>query len=116
MFYGLADAFILPSIKEEWGLVVNEAMASGLPVIVSKTAGCAEDLLDAVKPDDAPPGTGSQLARMGLKDCVRANGLVFDPNSSEELAQALLLLESSAELRKTHGAGQPADCQPVLMR
>ena len=36
---------MLPSLKEEWGLVVNEAMASGLPVIVSRTAGCAEDLV-----------------------------------------------------------------------
>ena len=49
VFYGLADAFILPSVREEWGLVVNEAMASGLPVIVSETAGCAEDLLEMSK-------------------------------------------------------------------
>ena len=45
VFYALAEAFVLPSLKEEWGLVVNEAMAAGLPVIVSRTAGCAEDLL-----------------------------------------------------------------------
>ena len=45
VFYALADAFILPSLWEEWGLVVNEAMAAGLPVVVSETAGCAEDLL-----------------------------------------------------------------------
>lgn len=45
VFYALAEAFILPSLKEEWGLVVNEAMACSLPVIVSRTAGCAEDLL-----------------------------------------------------------------------
>ncbi|MFM8885357.1 MAG: glycosyltransferase, partial [Chthoniobacterales bacterium] len=43
VFYALAEAFILPSLKEEWGLVVNEAMACSLPVIVSRTAGCAED-------------------------------------------------------------------------
>jgi 1,2-diacylglycerol 3-alpha-glucosyltransferase len=104
VFYGLADAFILPSVKEEWGLVVNEAMASGLPVIVSETVGCAEDLLDAVKWDDVfPQSAGPQLARLGLRHRLRANGLVFDPNSSDELSQALLLLESSAELRNAMG-------------
>src|SRR5262249_11541271 len=45
VFYALADAFVLPSHWEEWGLVVNEAMAAGLPVVVSCRAGCAEDLL-----------------------------------------------------------------------
>jgi glycosyltransferase involved in cell wall biosynthesis len=44
-FYGLAEAFILPSVSETWGLVVNEAMAAGLPVLVSHRCGCAEDLV-----------------------------------------------------------------------
>ena len=44
--YGLATVFILPSIiNEQWGLVVNEAMAAGLPAIVSNTCGCAPDLV-----------------------------------------------------------------------
>jgi glycosyltransferase involved in cell wall biosynthesis len=44
-YYGLAAAFVLPSLADQWGLVVNEAMASGLPVLVSKRCGCAEDLV-----------------------------------------------------------------------
>jgi len=43
--YSVGDAFILPSIKEPWGLVVNEAMAFGLPVIVSNVCGCSLDLV-----------------------------------------------------------------------
>lgn len=46
IYYGLADAFILPSLSEQWGLVVNEAMASGLPVLVSDHCGCAVELVD----------------------------------------------------------------------
>lgn len=44
-YYGLASAFIHPALQEQWGLVVNEAMASRLPVIVSKSTGCARDLV-----------------------------------------------------------------------
>ncbi|MER8710056.1 glycosyltransferase [Mesorhizobium sp. M1088] len=43
--YGLSKTFILASLVEQWGLVVNEAMASGLPVLVSRRCGCAEDLV-----------------------------------------------------------------------
>jgi 1,2-diacylglycerol 3-alpha-glucosyltransferase len=44
-YYGLASAFVHASTSEPWGLVVNEAMASGLPVIVSNRCGCAVDLV-----------------------------------------------------------------------
>jgi glycosyltransferase involved in cell wall biosynthesis len=44
-YYGLAGALVHASTTEQWGLVVNEAMASGLPVIVSRTCGCAPDLV-----------------------------------------------------------------------
>jgi glycosyltransferase involved in cell wall biosynthesis len=43
--YTQADIFILPSKFEPWGLVVNEAMAAGLPVLLSDAVGCAPDLL-----------------------------------------------------------------------
>ena len=44
-YYGLAGAFVHASTTEQWGLVVNEAMAAGLPVIVSDRCGCAPDLV-----------------------------------------------------------------------
>ena len=45
-WYAAADALVLPSdSRETWGLVVNEAMAAGLPVIVSDAAGCSVDLV-----------------------------------------------------------------------
>jgi glycosyltransferase involved in cell wall biosynthesis len=45
VYYGLARVFVHASASEPWGLVVNEAMASGLPVIVSDRCGCAQDLV-----------------------------------------------------------------------
>jgi glycosyltransferase involved in cell wall biosynthesis len=44
-FYALAEALVFPTLSDPWGLVVNEAMACGLPVIVSDAAGCVADLI-----------------------------------------------------------------------
>ena len=45
-FYALASAFILASsYSEQWGLVVNEAMSAGTPVLVSRVCGSAADLV-----------------------------------------------------------------------
>lgn len=66
-FYGLAAAFIQASTTEQWGLVVNEAMASGLPVLVSKRCGCAPDLV-----------------KNGI------NGFTFDPYDTEDLIARML--------------------------
>ena len=44
--YNVADVLVLPSQREPWGLVVNEAMACGTAVIVSDEVGCARDLLN----------------------------------------------------------------------
>lgn len=45
-FYALADVMCLPSnATETWGLVVNEALACGTPVVVSDAVGCAPDLV-----------------------------------------------------------------------
>ncbi|TVR84814.1 MAG: glycosyltransferase [Rhodospirillales bacterium] len=45
-WYARAGCFLLGSTTEQWGLVVNEAMAAGLPVIVSDRCGCAADLVE----------------------------------------------------------------------
>jgi glycosyltransferase involved in cell wall biosynthesis len=44
--YALAEALVLPTHSDTWGLVVNEAMACGLPIIVSSVAGCSADLVE----------------------------------------------------------------------
>jgi glycosyltransferase involved in cell wall biosynthesis len=44
-YYALAEVFVFPSHSDPWGLVVNEAMACGLPVISSEAAGCTADLV-----------------------------------------------------------------------
>jgi len=45
-YYALAEALVFPTHAEVWGLVVNEAMASGLPVICTEVTGCAADLVE----------------------------------------------------------------------
>jgi glycosyltransferase involved in cell wall biosynthesis len=43
--YRSADVMVLPTLQDVWGLVVNEALLSGVPVLCSKYAGCARDLV-----------------------------------------------------------------------
>lgn len=100
IFYALADAFILPSAVEEWGLVINEALSCSLPVVVSETVGSAEDLLRAGSPPGAEWSTGE---KPGLAKCIRQNGFVFDPKSAAALTEALLTLDSDPALRQSMG-------------
>jgi glycosyltransferase involved in cell wall biosynthesis len=44
-FFALATVFVLPSEREPWGLIVNEVMNAGRPVIVSDETGCQPDLI-----------------------------------------------------------------------
>jgi len=103
IFYGLADAFILPSLYEEWGLVVNEAMACSLPVVVSRTAGCTEDLLEMGVPGEALNGEAAAIGKLRLDSNLRKNGLVFDPQSPGELSRVMSCLAENPGLRMAMG-------------
>ena len=68
-YYARAGAFVHPSSADQWALVVNEAMACGLPVVVSTGAGCVEDLVDEGR-----------------------NGFSFSPGDADALANHLFAL------------------------
>lgn len=44
-YYSMADIFVLPTLSDAWGLVVNEAMMFGLPIITTNKAGCSQELI-----------------------------------------------------------------------
>jgi glycosyltransferase involved in cell wall biosynthesis len=44
--YAQADVFVLPSLSEPWGMVLNEAAAAGLPLVATDAAGAAHDLVE----------------------------------------------------------------------
>lgn len=64
--YRANDVFILPSTSEPWGLVVEEALNNGLPVIVSDHVGCASEIVN------------------------KTNGIVFQLSDPEGLKKAIL--------------------------
>jgi glycosyltransferase involved in cell wall biosynthesis len=78
--YRGAGALVLPSTREPWGLVVNEALACGLPVLVSQACGCVPDLV-----------------RHG--EC----GFTFDPKQPRELAMRMLDISSRREMAEEMG-------------
>lgn len=77
-YYALADALIFPTHSDPWGLVVNEALACSLPVIISEVAGCAEDLVQD-----------------------GWNGFVLPPSDPAQLAMAMARLAGDSGLRLT---------------
>ncbi|MEI6033649.1 MAG: glycosyltransferase family 4 protein [Verrucomicrobiae bacterium] len=80
--YAAADCLVLPSdAGETWGLVVNEAMACGLPAIVSDRVGCREDLIiDGETGLSFPFGNTAALAEM-LRALASAPGLAREMGS-----------------------------------
>ncbi|HWG07543.1 MAG TPA: glycosyltransferase family 4 protein [Solirubrobacteraceae bacterium] len=90
--YAAADVLVLPSIatrtfREPWGLVINEAMNRGLPVIASDAVGAA----------------AGGLVRN------EANGLVVPAGDSDALGQAILRLAEDRQLRERLGAQAARD-------
>lgn len=81
--YAAADVLVLPSRFEPWGLVVNEAMAFGLGVVISENVGCRDDLVSAGQ-----------------------EGLIVPAGDASALAAALSRLAADAGLRR--GAGEAA--------
>lgn len=62
-YYDLCDVFVLPSDRENWGLVINEVMNAGKPVIISDQVGCGPDLVeDGVNGFIVPVGDVPMLA------------------------------------------------------
>jgi glycosyltransferase involved in cell wall biosynthesis len=61
--FAISDIFVLPADNEPWGLVVNEVMSAGIPVIVSNQMGCAPDLVkNGVNGYVVPAGNVTALA------------------------------------------------------
>jgi glycosyltransferase involved in cell wall biosynthesis len=79
-YYALAEVFVFPTHTDPWGLVVNEAMACGLPVISSSAAGCVADLVEN-----------------------GWNGRVVSPGDVGQLAAAMDELACDSELRSLMG-------------
>jgi glycosyltransferase involved in cell wall biosynthesis len=79
-YYDLCDVFVMPSHEEPWGLVVNEAMNAGRPVIVSDRCGCHPDLV-----------------RDGL------NGYVYRTGDVSHLTEVLRRVLADPDRRRTMG-------------
>lgn len=79
-YYKKSDIFVFPTRRDCFGLVITEAMCAGLPVIVSKYAGGAYDLIEEGE-----------------------NGFIIDPYDSVELKEKIEFLLSNANIIKEMG-------------
>ncbi len=93
--YRLGDLFVLPSaFGETWGLAVNEAMASGRPVIVSDRVGCAADLVD--------PSVGRVFPARDFEAFVRElQALAYEPARLAEMGKAARARSPSFDIERT---------------
>jgi 1,2-diacylglycerol 3-alpha-glucosyltransferase len=69
--YALAEALVLPTHSDPWGLVVNEAMACGLPIIVTSVAGCSADLVEDGWNGYIVPARDSEKLSVAMNSLVR---------------------------------------------
>ncbi|MBB1274710.1 glycosyltransferase family 4 protein [Psychromonas sp. SR45-3] len=88
------DVFILPSYSEPWGLVIDEALWFGLPVVVSENVGCLEDLVinpvtgivfklnDQISFDNAL----SEIESSYAKYCRNVNSINFEARDEEQIS------------------------------
>ena len=87
-YYALAEAFIFPTHTDPWGLVVNEAMACGLPIVATSAAGCTADLVeDHWNGRVVPAGDASRLALAMEELALRADLRVLMARRSRERIQ-----------------------------
>jgi 1,2-diacylglycerol 3-alpha-glucosyltransferase len=88
-YYGLAEALVLATHSDTWGLVVNEAMACGLAIIVTDVAGCAPDLIKAgwngfvIAPKDISSLAAGMASLAAKPDLCKSMGL----NSQQHIAR-----------------------------
>jgi 1,2-diacylglycerol 3-alpha-glucosyltransferase len=113
--YAGAGALILPSTSDQWGLVVNEAMAAGLPVLISNSCGCSPELVvEGVTGFSFDPRDEAQLAsRMSALTSLsgeqrhamgRAAAARVRAFSLEAFSSGLWCAASCARSRPVHGA------------
>jgi glycosyltransferase involved in cell wall biosynthesis len=81
VYYALAETLVFPTHTDPWGLVVNEAMACGIPIVATDAGGCIIDLVQD-----------------------GWNGYVVPKNTPEKLAEALAKVADSPDLNATMGA------------
>lgn len=80
--YAAADLLALPSEHEPWGLVVNEAMNFGLPILVSDHIGCGPDLV-------GDHGSGMIFESGNVEDLARClSAMLADPRRLEAMSNA----------------------------
>ncbi len=93
VYYGLSECFVLASTTEQWGLVVNEAMASGVPVLVSRAAGAADELIEE-----------------------GVNGFTFDPFNIGQIAAHFCKIHAMSGVERAalgrRGRGKVAEYSP----
>jgi glycosyltransferase involved in cell wall biosynthesis len=80
-YFAASDIFVFPTTYEPFGLVITEALASGLPVVTSKLAGASELITDGYD---------------GM--------LLSNPKASREIAEKIILLVEDEKLRRVMGS------------